>query len=151
MEKALQGSDKIKAPNEKMDECVAKAIEKDDLNRKRASEKQIQKGDAEDDEAEDNRLALSSSSLLEKRKAGERQDGEEQQRESRRKVELAKGEKRDEPEEAEAEDGPPRKVLVCGLEVNELAEDDWDYDAVEFVDEKSGKVLPRELVRVAWA
>ena len=53
MEKALQGSDKVKASNDKIDGCPAKAIDKDDLNRKSASENQIQKGDAEGDDADE--------------------------------------------------------------------------------------------------
>ena len=147
LEEAMKDETKVKTAKDKLDSCVADVLEKEDLNRKRAaSSKQPD--------------ASGVGSLPEERKR--RADAEDGGVLTRQRTENKRAEKRDR-EDDDTVDEQPRKVTVCGLEVNQefdQAEGEWlgaqhsDEESNEsrdqmFYDDRTGKVLKADLVRIA--
>ena len=89
LEEALKGSEKIKAAPQKADCCLEKALEKDELNRKRRVEEEQAK---------------------KRRMAEEGVEGEEERKRHRRKVEEKKGAKRNNPRRA--------RLCVCPIAID---------------------------------
>jgi hypothetical protein len=145
----MAGEEKVIASRIRGDEYVAKALEMDDANRKRAasaSEKLVAKS-LKASTADDGASGLGMSAD-ERKRSNEETDGGDT---ARMRMEEKKGAKRDQSDEAtDATDEQPKKAKVCGLEVNQEMDSRYDEWAEEdYVDEKTGENLDFGMVKAA--